>query len=59
MQNSQRPSPVQPTVTAPRRGPVPLDPRHLQLVSGGAPRGGWSTTDTSTTTSTSAPRGGW
>ena len=59
MQRSQAPSQVRPNVPAQRSGPVPLDPRHLQLVSGGAPRGGWITTDTETTSSTSAPRGGW
>jgi hypothetical protein len=59
MQRSQTPSQVQPNVPAQRSGPVPLDPRHLHLVAGGAPRGGWITTDTTTTTSSSAPRGGW
>jgi hypothetical protein len=54
MQRSQLRQPVQPTVPAQRSGPVPLDPKDLQQVAGGAPRGGWQ--DPS---STDAPRGGW
>jgi len=56
MQRSQLRPQVQPATTAQRSGPVPLDPKLLQLVAGGAPRGGWITTDTTTT---QAPRGGW
>lgn len=56
MQSQQtRPQVAAPT-PATRSGPVPLDPKDLQHVAGGLPRGGWST-DTSTTTS--LPRGGW
>ena len=54
MQRSQLRPPVQPAAPAQRSRPVPLDPKELQHVAGGAPRGGWL--DTSTT---DAPRGGW
>jgi len=56
MQRSQLRPQVLPVTTAQRPGPVPLDPKHLQLVAGGAPRGGWITTESTTT---QAPRGGW
>jgi hypothetical protein len=57
MQRSQLRPQVQPATPALRTGPVPLDSKHLQLVAGGgAPRGGWITTESTTT---QAPRGGW
>lgn len=37
--------------TQPARGPVPLDPKLLQQVSGGGPKGGWDALQ--------APKGGW
>lgn len=46
----QRAQPVTPTQ------PQPLDPNLFQFVSGGLPRGGWQSENTS---STMLPRGGW
>ena len=57
MQHSQSQSPVQPAVPAQRSAPLPLDPKDLQRVAGGAPRGGWLAPETAD--STQAPRGGW
>ena len=56
MQRSQIRPQARPATTTQRPGPVPLDPKHLQFVAGGAPRGGWAPTDSTTTL---APRGGW
>lgn len=39
-------------------GPVELDPSLFALVSGGAPRSGWTTQSTSIVTP-DAPRSGW
>ena len=41
MQRSQSHQPVQPAVPAQRSAPMPLDPKDLQRVAGGLPRGGW------------------
>ena len=57
MQRSQSHQPVQPAVPAQRSAPVPLDPKDLLRVAGGAPRGGWLETEAAA--STQAPRGGW
>jgi len=57
MQRSQSHQPVQPAVRAHRSAPVPLDPKDLLRVAGGAPRGGWLSTEVADTTQ--APRGGW
>ena len=57
MQRSQDHQPIQPTTPAQRSAPVPLDPKDLQRVAGGAPRGGWLSTESAE--STQAPRGGW
>jgi hypothetical protein len=46
----------------PLPGPTLIDPQLLKLIAGGgAPKGGWAAADlsTSTTTATSAPKGGW
>ncbi len=41
-------------------GPVELDPSLFALVSGGAPRSGWTADSTLLSTSTTdAPRSGW
>ena len=56
MQRSQLRAQVPSTAPAQRSCPVPLDPKQLQHVAGGAPRGGWQVTES---TSTQAPRGGW
>ena len=46
MQRSQHRPPVQPAAPAQRSGPVPLDPKDLQRVAGGLPRGGgWASTE--------------
>jgi hypothetical protein len=63
---------TQDSLNKPETAPVELSVEQLQLVSGGAPRGGWgqegSTATTTTTTAataatladpTPAPRGGW
>jgi hypothetical protein len=39
-----------------RAQPQPLDPNVFQFVSGGLPKGGWRSADTS---STMLPKGGW
>lgn len=57
MQGSQSRHPVQATAPAQRSAPVPLDPKDLQRVAGGLPRGGWLATET--VDSTQLPRGGW
>lgn len=44
------------TVEQAARGPVPIDAHLLQLIGGGAPRGGWNAGEQ---LSTEAPRGGW
>ena len=52
MQHSQSHKSVQPAAPAPRSAPVPLDPKDLQRVAGGLPRGGgWAETQ-------QLPRGG-
>lgn len=48
-----------PTVPAQRSAPVPLDPKELQHVAGGSPRGGWQAELVGASYSTSSPRGGW
>ena len=54
MQSSQLRSPVQATTPASRSVPVPLDPKDLQHVAGGLPRGGgWAPCDAK-----QLPRGG-
>ena len=55
MQHSQSHKPVQPAAPAQRSAPVPLDPKDLQRVAGGLPRGGWLSTEDSQ----QLPRGGW
>ena len=47
MKNTSSPQ-AQPT---PVRGPVPLDPQEVALVSGAGPKGGWEIVD--------GPKGGW
>ena len=54
MQHSQSQQPVQPAAPAQRTAPVPLDPKDLQRVAGGLPRGGWLSTENSQ----QLPRGG-
>ena len=60
---------TQDSKTKPEVAPVELSLEQLQQVSGGAPRGGWGTEDSTVTTDavtvaavateTPAPRGGW
>lgn len=52
MQRSQSHQPVQPPAPSQRSAPMPLDPKDLQRVAGGLPRGGgWAETQ-------QLPRGG-
>jgi len=57
MQGSQSRQGVQASAPARRSAPVPLDPKDLQRVAGGLPRGGWL--DTAALDTTQLPRGGW
>ncbi len=62
MQHDQKPVHELPRAgqTPAARGPVELDPALFSLVSGGAPRSGWTTDTTLASTSTTdAPRSGW
>ena len=53
MQSNKPATPETNTDQRPANGPELIDPSEFQLVSGGAPRGGWDTDELQ------APRGGW
>ncbi len=55
MQRSQLRPQAQAAAPSQRSAPVPLDPKNLQRVAGGLPRGGWVSTEEAQL----LPRGGW
>lgn len=56
-QKSVRELPTEQVVRTP--GPVEIDPALFALVSGGAPRSGWSSGTTTSAAELDAPRSGW